>query len=138
MRRWVEHTGEVELHIDAASEEDVLAEALSALAELIANPGERRPGDSREREPLGYELSLTATDRAGLLVTWLEELLWIAERDGVQPFELAQLELEPTGLYARVLARPVPPRPLVKGVSWHELAFEPRGNAFYAQVVLDV
>lgn len=141
MRRWIEHTGEVELQIDADSEQAVLAEALSGLAELLSESGGARrasAGEEREGEPLGYELSVAAPDRAGLLLAWLEELAWIAERDAVQPFELQQLDLRPDGLKARVLARPVPPRPLVKGITWHRLAFEPRGKAFHARVVLDV
>src|SRR5204863_7944882 len=38
--RWVEHTSEVELEIEAASEGEVLADAVAAIAELLAVGGE--------------------------------------------------------------------------------------------------
>ena len=37
--RWVEHTAEVEVEIEAESEEAVFADALQALGELVGNGG---------------------------------------------------------------------------------------------------
>jgi hypothetical protein len=38
--RWVEHTGELELEIEAQTEEAVYREALAAMAELLGDDGE--------------------------------------------------------------------------------------------------
>ncbi len=85
-----------------------------------------------------YRLAVRAGDRASLLVAWLEELLWIAERDGVVPERVVTLALDDEGLRAEVIARPGPPRPLVKAVTWHDLCFEPGGRGLQSRVVLDV
>jgi len=131
MRRWLEHTGEAELEIESDSEPGVFAEALGGLAELIGEPA---GGGARST----YRLEVRAGDRAGLLVAWLEELLWIAERDGVVPERVVTLDLDGGRLRAEVLARPGPPRPLVKAVTWHDLCFEAGAEGFRARVVLDV
>ena len=132
VRRWLEHTGEVELEIESDSERGVFAEALAGLSELLGEPA----NDDVVRST--HRLVVRAGDRAGLLVAWLEELLWIAERDGVVPERVVTLELDDEELRAEVLARPGPPRPLVKAVTWHDLCFEPSGEGFHARVVLDV
>ena len=51
---------------------------------------------------------------------------------------VASLELTPGALRASVEARPGPTRPLVKAVTWHELAFAPDGGGYRARVVFDV
>lgn len=132
MRRWLEHTGEAELEIESDSERGVFAEALAGLSELLGEPA---TGDAVGST---YRLAVRAGDRASLLVAWLEELLWIAERDGVVPERVVTLALDDEGLRAEVIARPGPPRPLVKAVTWHDLCFEPGGEGFKARVVLDV
>src|SRR5947208_310113 len=40
MYRWIDHTGELELQIDADAEEDIFREAVAALAELIQDGGQ--------------------------------------------------------------------------------------------------
>jgi len=131
VRRWLEHTGEVELEIESDSEPGVFAEALAGLSELLGEP-------TADGARSTYRLAVRAEDRASLLVGWLEELLWIAERDGVVPERVAKFELDGEGLRAEVLARPGPPRPLVKAVTWHDLCFEAGVEGFRARVVFDV
>ena len=43
MYRWVEHTAELQLEIDAPEEEAVFADALAALAELLEDGGGGAP-----------------------------------------------------------------------------------------------
>lgn len=131
VRRWLEHTGEAALELRADDEEGVFAEALAGLAELLGEPGPDAPLEERE-------LAVRAPDRPALLVAWLEELLWISERDGVVPVGVVRLGLGPDGLRATVAVAPGPPRPLVKAVTWHDLCFAPAGAGYRARVVLDV
>src|SRR5919197_5279807 len=71
MYRWVEHTAELELQIEAASPEALFADALDALAELIRQDG---AGESAR-----FAVDLTAADPATLLADWLGELVYLAE-----------------------------------------------------------
>ena len=128
--RWVEHTAELELHIDASTEAAVFEEALRAFGELV---DEGLAGD-----PLRCAVAIAAPDRGVLLVRWLEELVFRAETEGLVPEAVESLELTADGLVATLRGRRGDPRHLVKGVSLHRLVFQPTGEGFEAGVVLDV
>lgn len=130
MYRWVDHTAEVELEIEALTESEVLAEALSALAELLGYSG----GSEAERR----EVSASASDRPALLAAWLEELALLAESEGFVATRLGELWLEGDSLSAIVYGELGDPPALVKAVTYHRLEFAPRERGYFARVVLDV
>jgi SHS2 domain-containing protein len=141
MYRWVEHTSEVELALEASSERGVFADALSALAELLSGPAdpEARAGEGRTATAGEQRtVSVSAGDRATLLAGWLEELVFLAESEGFVATRMVDLELRPESLEALVGGRLGDPPPLVKAVTLHRLLFEPRGDGYVARVVLDV
>ena len=131
MYRWVEHTAEFELEIEAETEAAVFADALAALAELLADDG---AGPSEQRE-----LELEAADRAALLADWLDELVYLADVDAFVPERLAEIELDGNGLQASVTGHRGSPSALVKAVTRHRLAFARDENRKWrARLVLDV
>jgi SHS2 domain-containing protein len=128
--RWVEHTAELELELEAPSEEAVFGEALAAFAELVRNGG--GPAVTREIE-------LQADEPAMLLVEWLNELIYLGEAQQFVVERIASLELRDGKLSATVEGHRGEPRHLVKGVTLHRL--ELRGDdqaGWRARVVLDV
>lgn len=127
--RWVDHTAEVELEIEAADEPGVLEEALRALAELL---GVESPGE------LHRHVTVTAADRPALLAAWIEELAFLAESEGFVATGIVELELGRDHVRATVAGVLDEPPPLVKAVTYHRLAFEPGGHGYVARVVLDV
>jgi SHS2 domain-containing protein len=129
--RWVDHTAELELAIDASSEEEVFGDALAALAELLS---EEEPAG----EAVSVELSLSGEDGALLLADWLDELVFVAETQNLVPAAVQRIELNRRGLSATVSTFRAVPSPLVKGITHHRLAFESSGSGFRATVVLDV
>lgn len=133
MYRWVDHTAEAELHIEAASPEEVFADALAGLAELLA-----REEEASEGEPAVHEVELESVDPPTLLADWLAELVYLAETDGFVPERVASLELGATRLTATVEGRRARPSPLVKAVTYHGLELEQQGEHWRARVVLDV
>jgi SHS2 domain-containing protein len=134
MHRWVEHTAEVELEVTAASEEGVFAEALEALADLIAGDTD---GDSGA-EPVRRRLELEAADRAALLADWLGELAYLAEVEGLVACRVDELALDGARLRATVATRPGAGRPYVKAATYHGLVLERHAGGWRARVVLDV
>jgi SHS2 domain-containing protein len=129
--RWVEHTSELELHIEAPTEAAVFADALAAFAELVTDDGSP---DSERRQ-----IEVRAEKRDMLLVEWLSELLYLAEVEGFVPERLTDLRLDDGGLHATVRGHCGEPRHLVKAVTLHRLALERAANGGWrAQVVLDV
>ena len=130
MYRWVDHTAEVELEIEAPGEREVFEEAVRALAELLGVGGH---GD--ERRPVAAD----ATDRPALLAAWIEEIAFLAESEGFVATRVVDLELEDAGgLHAIVSGVLGEPPPLVKAVTYHRLEFAPRGEGYRARVILDV
>jgi protein archease len=132
--RWVDHTAEIELEIEAAGEREVLEEALRALAELLGTDD----FEPAAVQPARRRLTAHAADRPALLAAWIEELAFLAESEGFVATELLDLELAPDGLDASVAGVLGEPPPLVKAVTYHRLAFEPRGEGYLARVILDV
>lgn len=135
MHRWIDHTGELELEVRAASEEEVLEEALAALGEILTEDegaGERHgPATSRR-------VALQAATRPALFAEWLSELAFLAECEGLVPERITELELDAERLEATVEGRLAEPPHLVKAVTYHRLGFEPNGDGWRATAVLDV
>lgn len=129
MFRWLEHTGEAKVEIEAESEEQVFAEALAALRDLIGDGG----GPRATRE-----VSASGADRAALLADWLSELAFLAETEGFVADRLERLELGPGRLHAIVSGEVDDPPHLVKAVTYNDLRFEDAAGGFRATVVLDV
>ena len=130
MYRWIDHTAEVELELEGASEEEVFREGLRAFAEVLA--------DDPEGPPRCIELSLEARDRATLLADWLEELVFVSESERLLPERVVAFELDGAALRATVEGRPARPRYLVKAVTYHRLALEAADGGVRARVTLDV
>ena len=130
MYRWVEHTAELGLELEAGSDEELFAEALTAFAELVEG------GDGGE--PARHRVELAAASRADLLVAWLEELLFLADVEAFVPDAVERIELGEGALAATVAGRTAAPRPLLKAVTYHGLRFDAEGGARRAYVVLDV
>lgn len=139
MFRWVDHTAELELEIEAATEEGVFADALAALAELLVSDQADGPGtESRPGPELKRHLSVDGEDRPALLAAWMEELVFLAETEGFEPRAVEALELGPRSAQAIVTGRLGQPPPLVKAITYHRLTFVPADRGYRATVVLDV
>jgi SHS2 domain-containing protein len=128
--RWVEHTAELELEIEAPSREAVFSEALAAFAELVGNGSGPR---------MTRELEVVADEPALLLAEWLGELVYLADAEQFVPERIAALELGEDRLRATIEGHLGEPRPLVKAVTLHRLEFRPDDTVGWrARVVLDV
>jgi len=128
--RWVDHTAEVELLVEAESEEGVFRESLEALRELL--------GTAPDGELRSVRVELEAPDRAALLADWLAELVFLSETDRFLPERARELALDGTGVRATVEGRSATPRFLVKAVTLHRIGVERANDGFRARVVLDV
>jgi SHS2 domain-containing protein len=128
--RWVEHTSELELEIEATTEADVFREALAAFSELVAD-GE---GGKRTRR----HVQVTGANREALLVAWLGELAFLAETQAFVPEWAEALGLDDGRLSASLRGYVGEARHLVKAVTLHRLVFERKNSSWRARVVLDV
>ncbi len=136
MYRWVDHTGELELHLEATSERALFEEALAALGELLAERTSRdAAGDS---EPASHEVTASAPDRAALLAEWLSELVFLVETEDFLPQRVDRFELRESELEAVVSGHRASPPHLVKAVTYHRLEMHEERGGWRATVVFDV
>src|SRR5436305_420735 len=98
MHEWVDHTSELELRVRAPSPEQAVSDATAALGELLGEAS---------GEPVERELEVVAGDPAGLLAAWLEELVFLSEREQLVPAAARDVELDDGRLRARLLALPL-------------------------------
>ncbi|MGH2677915.1 MAG: archease [Actinomycetota bacterium] len=132
----LEHTADIGLRVRGDTPAEVLEAAAQGLATL---EGAWFPGRGAEREVLAE-----ASDLAALLVTWLDELLYLRDAedlvfggfavrmdDGPAPGARARVRVEPRG--DRVLESAG-----VKAATYHGLRFEPENGGWVADVYLDV
>jgi SHS2 domain-containing protein len=132
VHRFLDHTGELEVELEAPTAEGLFAEAAAAVGELL-NDGERPGGERRS----WTEICLEAPARDRLLVDFIEELVFLAEREGMVPAS-AEVSLQGTELKARVGLIDRPPVPLVKAATLHNLTYVEEPDRVLARVVLDV
>jgi SHS2 domain-containing protein len=128
MYRFVDHTAELEVELEADSPEGVLVEALRAFAELAGEA---------DGELVEHPVDIAASDPPALLAAWFDELLFLADAERLVP-ESAEVSVSGSRATGLVRARRGEPRPLVKAVTLHRLRFRPEDGVWRARVVLDV
>lgn len=127
------HVGEVTLRLRGATVAEILEQAALGLSQLALS-GRPPPGPE-----LVHSIVLDAPDRGALLVDWLNELLFLAERNRWIPSRIEVHEATDTHLRATAHGTVLERAPsLVKAATWHRLRFEPFNGGFQAEVLLDV
>lgn len=130
MYRWVEHTSEAELEIEAGSAADVLAEAATAFGDLYA--------DAPRLEEVEVTVRAQADELPALLAEWLGELAYLAETDGFIPERAVTVDLTGNSVEALLAGHLSKPQSLVKGVTYHRLEMAAADGVWRARAVLDV
>ncbi|MGE0552817.1 MAG: archease [Gemmatimonadales bacterium] len=129
----LEHTGEIRLRIHAADRRELFAEAGRALAGLLLRG--RAVGKPGAWAPVSVE----AADGVGLLVDWLNELIYLAESTSAVPVDFDVREAGETRVSAQVRSCGVPEPPaLVKAATLHGARVVAGDGKVEADVVLDV
>jgi protein archease len=126
---WESHEAEEQLEIVASSPETVVSEAVVAFSRLV----ERGAGG----DPAQHEVFAQGSDRAGMLVELLQEVIFLADTDGFVADE-CEAAFEHDRLRVVLRGRNTAVDPIVKAATYHDLRFEQRADGWHARVVLDV
>ncbi|MHB8874333.1 MAG: archease [Myxococcaceae bacterium] len=127
-----EHTGEVQVRIEAATLPELFAEAGRALAELLTD-SPRPPSGSAE------EVTVQAADRDALLVEWLDELIFRSETRRKVYGGISVVRASDTELVALIRgSEPERLKTAVKAATFHNLRIAEHAGRLSATVVLDV
>ncbi len=128
----IPHTADVALHVWGKDLAELFTNAARGLAWLMADPETVRP----EKE---VSLDLSAPDAETLLVTWLGELIYLNERDGLVFTEFDLEEVTPTHLRGVARGgRPGEIRRFVKAATFSGLAVRPTARGLETTITFDV
>lgn len=130
----VEHTADVALHVWGADLAALFANAARGMAALLtgSEPTEGQPAEKRVIE-------LSAYDVETLLVSWLEELLYLAEEADLLCVTFTFHEIDAQHLRATAQGGPVGQMRLgIKAVTFSEMAVRRGEHGLETKIVFDV
>lgn len=131
----MDHTADLGLWVEARSKEELFISSALALAELMT----KGPRDGRVQWlPVGLE----SQDLAGLLVSFLNEVIYLLDGEGLLTVAAKVTRLDPVSLEAGLGVIPLDsalhePLEPVKAATYHQALVEPRGSGWRAEVILD-
>jgi SHS2 domain-containing protein len=141
--RFFDHTADVGVDIEAPDHASLFTEALRAFTDTLTPlAGVGAAGGS----PVEREIELEAESLDELMVSWLEELLFLFEVESLLFFGAEMcVEEEAGGWRLRAVARGETYDPdrhrlkvLIKGVTYHGLSVEERPEGWWARVIFDI
>lgn len=131
--RVIEHTADWALQVRGRDLSELFRHAAWGMAYLLAGDVSAIPLEHAR------DVVLEAGDAEELLVVWLGELAYWAERDGLV-FPVAELRhVTPTALASTVRGgRPAELQKHIKAVTYHDLAIRPANGGLEVTIVFDV
>jgi SHS2 domain-containing protein len=132
----LDHTADIGLRARGTTLEELFENAAHGLAAIL-DRATTAPG----AEPLGLEVDLESGDVEGLLVTWLDEILFLLQERDACLAELRVRQVGPTKVRGELhVARcaDVPQGTELKATTYHQLAVGDDGEAHWATVYFDV
>jgi SHS2 domain-containing protein len=130
----LEHTADVGVRARGATLEEAFEQATLGLAHVL---GACRPGPGE-----AVAVEVTAGDLGGLLVDWLNEVLWLHETRGHAAVAAVRVERvgdgRATGSVTFSSTDPPADGTFVKAVTYHRLQVGRDGHGWLAEVYLDV
>jgi SHS2 domain-containing protein len=129
----IDHTADVGIRAYGASLEELFAAAAAGMFSLIADPLKVRPVGE-------VEVRVAGRDPEGLLVNWLQELLFVHETQRLLLCEF-DVRIERLSLVGTARGEAIDKarhelRLAIKAVTYHRLSIDP--EAGMAQVIFDI
>ncbi len=131
-----DHAADVGIRCRASSVGKLFETAARAMMEWAGPP-------PRGRDSVTLQVLLEADDLEGMLVRWLQEILYLFNQRHLYFVAAGSLHVADTTLQAEVLAKPWDPSfrteyQEIKAITYHQLhVYEERGT-WHASVILDI
>ena len=131
-----EHTADIGLVARGQTLAELFANAADGLTDLIVD----RDG---LRDATQVTVSVSAADREGLLVAWLNELLYLLDAQRLVPRRTEITALDATSLTAHLSGDTIDPgrhtvRRMIKAATYHGLSLRQVDGVWEARVILDL
>lgn len=133
---FIDHTADAGLIAYGATREEVFINAAKGMFSLIIDPLD--VGSSHQQE-----ISLYAEDYEELLVTWLNELLYLLEAENLVFSKYEITSLSHDSLNATVFGEEIDLsrhtiKTQVKAATYHQIKMKKEGDGYNARVILDI
>jgi len=131
----IEHTADVGIKVRAKDLKELFRKTALSMFDIIAKP-KQESGASKE-----IQIKLKTDDSDELLITWLNELLFLSATKELIFFDFNINKLENTNLEAIVTGRDIKNYQMnaeIKAATYHELKIEKIKSGWEAQVIFDV
>jgi SHS2 domain-containing protein len=131
-----EHTADIGLVARGRTLEEVFVHAAEGLVELMVDA-------EGLRETVRLEVTVSAPDREALLVSWLNELLYLLDTRGFLPRRCRITRLGETDVAAELVGDTIDRsrhtvRRMVKAATYHGLRLAQTDGRWEARVILDL
>lgn len=132
----LEHPADIGLRARGSTLAGLFENAAAGMMEITANPA--GIGEREQRAILAE-----APDREALLVTFLEEILWLVDGQGWLPARVAVRGVSETAVTATAFGEPRDTsrhemRLIIKAVTYHQLAVRQTADGWEAEVYFDI
>ncbi len=128
----IEHTADLALRVYGRDMRELFANAAHSMFALMAEPSLEGPARKQE-------VVLEATDYEGLLVDWLNELIYLHEVEEETYSQFTIETLTPTELKAHVVGGPTRSKTrAIKAATFHNLSIVETEPGYQATIVFDV
>ncbi len=132
----LEHPADIGLRARGPTVAALFENAAAGMMDIAADPAGI---EEREQRPITAE----APDREALLVSFLEEILWLVDGQGWLPKRVAVSEISDRALAATAFGEPLDSsrheiRLIIKAVTYHLLAIRQVADGWEAEVYFDI
>lgn len=129
----IDHTADWALRVRGKDRRELFEHAARGMMSLL---GDIAPTKITHR----HQIALQAIDEEALLVTWLTELLYLIENEGIAFSEIRVQRIDETSLNAEVEGGPPGEelRKQIKAVTYHLLAIRATDQGLETTIVFDV
>ncbi len=132
----IEHDADLGLHVKAQSVPMLFQNAANGMINLMLDVAGI---EARSQETVEVE----ATDGEGLLIEWLEEILFLFEVEKFAPFQAEVLRFKNYALTGSVRGERYAPKKhevknSIKAVTWHNLLIKKSDGFYETRIIFDV
>lgn len=138
----LDHTADIGFEVCGKTKEELFANSVAALFDLILDQGSRKttlPGETQEEKSIVVE----GGDIEDLLVNFLREVLYLFNGKKWVVIDCRPVEITDKRIEAQLFGEPYDQRKHnvkmeIKAVTYHDLSVEKTGDGWKARVIFDV
>lgn len=132
----IDHTADIGVRVQAPSPAEAFCAVAEAMFDFMVERDAVAPAET-------WQMRVEAEGWEDLVVTWLEELLYGFESQGLIPRTCHVQELDSSHVLAELAGEHLDPhrhetKLQIKAVTYHQLRAEETGEGFVIQVIFDI